>query len=209
MESRLHRVLAVEVDPRRPGQRVRGETVGEPVRRIPRGRTGAIAHPAERSRDAPGDGAGVARQGRHDGPGGEQLRRVVLVVADQVDDDGLACGDPRQRRQDPRRERVRVDRDGDGCRPVVGALGAELAQGLPLQKRELLPEAKQRLACLGRPHRFRAHDEDAPHALLESLDALADRTRGHVQAARRRVEGAVCDDGGQGLDELGRDHQSH
>jgi hypothetical protein len=65
---------------------------------------------------------------------------VVLVVAHQVQDDRLTGRHAGERRQDPGREGVGVDGDGQGREAVVVPFGAELSQGLGLEQRQLLPE---------------------------------------------------------------------
>jgi hypothetical protein len=62
----------------------------------------------------------------------------------------------------------------------------------------LAREPHDDLAGLGRPDRFRTHQQDASRALFERLDPLAHRRRSHMQHRGRRVERALVDDGQQG-----------
>ena len=74
-----------------------------------------------------------------------------------------------------------------------------------LEERHLLPESQDGVTGLGGTNGFRAHDKDSTEPLLKRLDALAHRARCDVEGAGGRFEGAVRDDGGEGVDQLGGD----
>ena len=127
---------------------------------------------------------------------------VVLVVADELEDNRLSCGDAGKWGQDPGGEGVGVDGERQSRRSLVVTLRAQLSEGFALEECELLPKSEDGLATLGDTYGLRTNDEDSTDSELERLDALADRTRGHVEGACGRIEGAVLDDDGEGFEEL-------
>ena len=70
-------------------------------------------------------------------------------------------------------------------------LRAELTGGGLGQRLDLAGQPQDGLARVRDPDRLRAHEQHAPGGDLERADALADRRRGDVQHARRRLEGAL------------------
>ena len=201
-ESGLEGVLAVKVQTRGSVKGCGSWPLGEPAGREPRGGVGAEPHLAERGRRATGARSGVARDGRHNSARREQASGVVLVVADELEDNRLSCGDAGKWGQDPGGEGVGVDGDRQSRRSLVVTLRAQLSEGFALEECELLPKSEDGLATLGDTYGLRTNDEDSTDSELERLDALADRTRGHVEGACGRIEGAVLDDDGEGFEEL-------
>jgi hypothetical protein len=61
----------------------------------------------------------------------------------------------------------------------------------------------------GGPHGLGAGDQSLPELLLQELDALTHGRRGQVEASRGSIQGALVDDGGQGVRETRIDHHEH
>ncbi|GMA90280.1 hypothetical protein GCM10025869_08090 [Homoserinibacter gongjuensis] len=111
-----------------------------------------------------------------------------------VDDDAPLGAHGCDRRQEPARERVGVDRERHAREALVGVVEPQCGGGIGLEQGDLARESQQHLARLGGAHRLGALDEHAPELLLERLDALAHRRRRHAQRCRGGVEGARVDD---------------
>ena len=170
-------------------------------------RHGLVPHDAERAHEASGHGRRLRRDRAHDRSRLEQARREVLVVAVQVEDHRMPRDDARERRQEPRRERIGVHRQGHRDRPAADRRRthrAEVRERIVLEQGQLAGETHDRRARLGRPRRLRSHDEHPTELLLERLHALRDRRRGDAQPPRGRVERALVDDGGERAGEVER-----
>lgn len=77
----------------------------------------------------------------------------------------------------------------------------ELRPGLLLEQGMAAGEAHHHLAGRGEPHRPRAHQQTLTQLLLELLDPLAHRRRGHALAPRGGLERARLRDEAERLGE--------
>jgi len=186
----LQPVVGVEHDHRRDRQRrgaapVDGPRVAEPPGRE-RGRGHRpVPHDAERFDRAPLDGDRLRRHRAHHGPVAQQLGRAVLVLAVHAQRETVRerC----ERGQDPRGQRVAVDRERD---LRDRAVARQVAGGVGRERVELAGQPDERLTGRRGAHGAVAAQQDRAGGLLERLDALADGRRGHVQGARGGVERA-------------------
>jgi hypothetical protein len=168
--------------------------VGEAVREVAGGeggcRHGHVAHGPEPFDGAALDGMPFGGDGGHRRAVPQQLRRVLLVLAQEHDPQG-----GRQRSQGgqhPGRQRVGVDRQPYG-RPLVR--GPQTSLAVARQHLQLPGEPQHLLSRLGRPDRpapLQQHDADRS---FERLESLADCRRRHVQRGGCSVQAAVVDGG--------------
>ena len=119
-----------------------------------------------------------------------------MLASSSVQPDGDLARQRRERRQEPRRERVGVDRDAERRR--AGVLAGELGGGVGLQQLDLAGEPQHGLAGGGRPRRLAADEQHAARSDLECAQPLADGRGRDVQRGRGGVERPVLDDRAQG-----------
>ncbi len=165
-----------------------------------------VAHRSERAHPASGHRRRARGDRAHHGARLEQAGGEVLVVAVQFEDDRMPLPEPGERREEPGGQRVGVDgqRHRHGAAVGVAGVRAELSDDVVLEQRDLAGEPDDRRARLGRPHRLGAHQHHPAELLLERLDALAHGRGGDVQAPGGGIQGALVDDGGDGLGQLDR-----
>nr|BFF10541.1 hypothetical protein GCM10025699_18440 [Microbacterium flavescens] len=126
----------------------------------------------------------------------------------KLEDDRMPLRQARERFEEPRGQRVGIDRQRHGRASAGMRVGAELGERVVLEQRRLAGQPDDRGTRLGRTSRLGSHQDDAAELLLERLDALAHGRRRDVQAAGRRIQGPFVHHGGDGLGEFERDsHQ--
>jgi hypothetical protein len=207
-EPRVLQIVAtVEVDERRILERYPQIATEPPVDERGSGDR-LVPHRAERRDAASGDGRRPGRDGAHHGARLEQPGGEVLVIAVQVEDDRMPLPQPRERREEPRGQRVGVDGQRHAGADRVGGVGAEFGQGVVFEQRRLTREADDRRARLGGAHRLRAHEHQPTELLLERLDPLAHGGGRDVQPPGSSIQRALVHDDGHGLREFeGNSHQ--
>ena len=187
----LQIVCAVEDHDGRGGEGGRRRAVRKPGLGEPWRAHRAVQHAAE------GGGGAALDRVAHRGDGGHHRSRpqqrggVLLVVAVQIE------ADRRRQRgqsgQDPSGQGVAVHRDRDADRLYAGLVVAEVETRICRQQVDVARQPQDRLARLGCHDGLRALHKHAADRRLECLDALADGTGRHVQAAGGRLERALGD----------------
>ena len=111
----------------------------------------------------------------------------------QVEHDGVPLGDALERRQEPRRERIGVHRQREGCHG--SAVRSDRRERVVLEERELSRQPDHRVAGLGRAHRLRSDQDHATQLVFERPQPLADGGRGDVETAGGGIQGSLVHDG--------------
>ena len=134
----------------------------------------------------------------------EESGGEVLVVPVEVEDDRMPLRQPRERLEEPRRQRIRVHRERHrGAAPRI-RVRPELGECVVLQERCLPGQAHHREPRRRRTGGLGAHEQDAPQLLLQRLDPLTHGRRRDVEATGGGIERALVDHGGDGLGQLER-----
>ena len=159
-----------------------------------------VAHAPQRPAVAAGNAGAAGGDGGDHLATAQALGRVLLVVQAQLQQLGPTSGEGRHGIHEPGGERVGVHRQlqrGGGC---IGQQAGVAAAQLVLQQRHLLQMQAQALAGLGTGAGAAALHQHLAQALFELLDALRHGRGRDMQAARRALEAALVQHGGQGLE---------
>jgi hypothetical protein len=119
---------------------------------------------------------------------------LLLVGPQDLHLDVVRRGEPRERREEPSREGVRIDRESQPGR-LAGLVDPESSQRLRLEQADVPSEADHRLTLRGGPDRGAPDQQAAAQSVLEDADPLTHGRRGEVEAPRRRLQGPLVDHG--------------
>jgi len=193
-------VLAVEADGRGPFGGGCGQAVREPAALEGRGTAEQVFHDPDAADPAALQRATAGGDAAEDLPLLEQPIGLVLVVDLEFEDHPPICQERLYRLQEPHRQTIGIDTDGQGDEPVPVSLRRSCQQIL-FQVPHLNKVIEQRNPGLGRSRRIGALQQDLPVEFLELFDPLGHRRLGDAETAGSLLKPLFFQYDGKGLDQ--------
>jgi hypothetical protein len=168
----------------------------------------AVAHDAERFGEATLHRQRLRADAAEHVAVAQRLVRVILIVDDEIEQDavlGKQCG---HAGQEPARQRVGVDCDGEALPGAFGFQFAALkfADQVGLHQSQLLDVALQNAPRRRRAHRLAAHQQALAEPRFQAADAQRDGGQRQVERPGSGAETAVFEHGSQGFELIGVKH---